>query len=220
MDETDSTRAKVLGELISNSREASGHSAEECAEILGISPEKYEKIEETGADISLPELEALALFFGVPMGYFWGSESLEERKSTDFELYISLRQRILGSLIRQARLDAELSVEQLAEQVDLEGQSISAYEAGEESIPYFVLESLADSLELDVQYLAAEGHGPLARLESERYMLKRFNELPPNVQAFVVEPINVSYLETAMRLSKMDADKLRGIAEGLLDITL
>jgi transcriptional regulator with XRE-family HTH domain len=219
MDETDSNRAKVLGQLILKARESSGCTIEECAELLGISPEAYAAIEETGADISLPELEALALFFSVPMAYFWGSESLEEEKSTDFELYVSLRQRILGSLLRQARLDADLSIEQLAEQVDLDAQLISSYEAGEQSIPYFVLENLANSLNLDIQYFAAEGHGPLAKLESERQMLKRFNELPSDVQAFVVEPINLSYLETAMRLSKMDADKLRDIAEGLLDIT-
>lgn len=219
MDETDSNRAKVLGELILKARESSGCTVEECADLLGISAEAYVSIEGDGADISLPELEALALFFRVPMAYFWGSESLVEGKSTDFELYVSLRQRILSSLLRQARLDAELSIEQLAEQVDLDAQLISSYEAGEQSIPYFNLENLADNLNLDIQYLATEGHGPLAKLESERQMLKRFNELPPDVQAFVVEPINLSYLETAMRLSKMDADKLRGIAEGLLDIT-
>jgi hypothetical protein len=46
-----------------------------------------------------------------------------------------------------------------------------------------------------------------------------FDDLPEDVQAFVVEPGNLSYLQTAMRLSVMDVDKLRGIAEGILDIT-
>lgn len=219
MDEMDSNRAKVLGELILKARESSGCTVEECAQLLGISPEAYVAIEEVGADISLPELEALSLFFGVQMAYFWGSELLVEKKSTNFGLYVSLRQRILGSLLRQARLNANLSIEQLAEQVDVDPQLFSAYEAGEQSIPYFDLENLADNLELDIQYFAAEEHGPLAKLESERQMLKRLNELPPNVKAFVVEPINLSYLETAMRLSKMDASQLRSIAEGLLDIT-
>ena len=92
MDETVSNRAKVLGELISKARESSGCTVEECADLLGISPEAYVAIEEDSAGVSLPELEALALFFSVPMAYFWGSESLLEGKSTDFGLYVSLRQ--------------------------------------------------------------------------------------------------------------------------------
>ncbi len=51
-------------------------------------------------------------------------------------------------------------------------------------------------------------------------MQQHFDELPPEVQAFVVEPVNIGYLETAMRLSKLDVHRLRRIAEGLLDITL
>lgn len=219
MDVSNSDRAKVLGELILKARRSSGNSVEECAHVLGITPESYQAIEETGAGISLPELEVLALFFEVPMAYFWGSESLIDKKSTDFEFYISLRQRILGSLLQLARINAELSVEQLAEWVDKDPQLISAYEAGEKSIPFFELENLADRLDLDIQQFAAEEHGPLARLESNRQLLNRFSELPPEIQAFVVEPININYLETAMRLSKMDAQQLRSIAEGLLDIT-
>jgi hypothetical protein len=36
---------------------------------------------------------------------------------------------------------------------------------------------------------------------------------------FVAEPINGAYLETAMHLSEMDAQRLRTIAESLLEIT-
>jgi hypothetical protein len=50
-------------------------------------------------------------------------------------------------------------------------------------------------------------------------MQQRFEQLPPDIKAFVVEPINLSYLQTAMRLSELDVDKLRSIAEGILDIT-
>jgi hypothetical protein len=48
---------------------------------------------------------------------------------------------------------------------------------------------------------------------------RRFRELPDELQSFVTKPINVKYLEVAMRLSEMSASRLRGIAEGLLEIT-
>jgi len=38
--------------------------------------------------------------------------------------------------------------------------------------------------------------------------------------AFVLKPINLPYLELAKRLSEMSVDKLRDVAEGLLEITL
>ena len=39
------------------------------------------------------------------------------------------------------------------------------------------------------------------------------------MRAFIAEPINRNYIETAMRLSEMDVDRLRLIAESILDIT-
>ncbi len=44
-------------------------------------------------------------------------------------------------------------------------------------------------------------------------------QLSPEVRDFVLKPINQSYLELAMKLSKMPAGQLRVIAEGLLEIT-
>jgi hypothetical protein len=46
-----------------------------------------------------------------------------------------------------------------------------------------------------------------------------FHELPTDVQEFVIKPVNIKYLEVAMKLSRMPASKLRSIAEALLEIT-
>jgi hypothetical protein len=40
------------------------------------------------------------------------------------------------------------------------------------------------------------------------------------MKLFIADSRNFAYLETAMRLSEMDADRLRNIAEGILEITL
>jgi hypothetical protein len=44
--------------------------------------------------------------------------------------------------------------------------------------------------------------------------------MPVDLQTFVSKPINRPYLELAQRLSEMSVDKLRSVAEGLLEITL
>jgi len=50
--------------------------------------------------------------------------------------------------------------------------------------------------------------------------IQQFLELPHELQDFVCQPVNRPYLELALKLSSMPTDKLRSVAEGLLDITL
>jgi hypothetical protein len=50
--------------------------------------------------------------------------------------------------------------------------------------------------------------------------MQKFMNLPKDLQDFVCQPVNRPYLELAMKLSSMPRDKLRSVAEGLLDITL
>ena len=47
-----------------------------------------------------------------------------------------------------------------------------------------------------------------------------FIELPIELQEFILKPVNQPYLEIAQKLSRMSVDKMRDVAEGLLDITL
>jgi hypothetical protein len=64
-----------------------------------------------------------------------------------------------------------------------------------------------------------DDHGTIGswlRLQTE---FDRFADLPDEVREFILKPINRSYLELAMRLSGLSVQRLRGIAEGILDIT-
>ena len=58
--------------------------------------------------------------------------------------------------------------------------------------------------------------GAWHRLHSE---FEQFKQLPTEVREFTLKPINLSYLELAIKLSQMPAGELRSIAEGLLEIT-
>jgi len=44
--------------------------------------------------------------------------------------------------------------------------------------------------------------------------------MPLELQEFILKPVNQPYLELAQKLSQMSVDKMRDVAEGLLDITL
>lgn len=220
MSQVNSNRAGLLADLIRNARLQAGRSAEDCAQVLGITSEEFAGIEAGEWPISLPGLEVLAMEFGLPMTYFWGDiETSPESAAPDYDLYSSLRQRIIGVALRRARLETGQSLTEAAADLELDSEQLAAYEDGRDPIPYLLLEQFANYYGISVQLFTEEDYGPLARHEAKLRLERRFDQLPPEVKAFVVEPINLSYLETAIRLSEMDVDKLRKIAEGILDIT-
>jgi transcriptional regulator with XRE-family HTH domain len=212
-------RAKILAELVQKAREYARRETAECAQALGISNADYEKAEAGEYPLSLPELEALAMFLNVPMGYFWGSEELSNNQPTSYEDFITLRQRVIGVLLKQRRLRARQSLEDLANTLEVDTITITAYESGDVAIPYLHLEQLSRALDVTVTHFVDEEHGPLARHEAEQRMLKQFAVLSPELQVFITKPGNESYLETAKKIGDMDVQKLRDLAASILDIT-
>ncbi len=61
--------------------------------------------------------------------------------------------------------------------------------------------------------------GTVGERELNDRLFEQFLDLPEDVRAFIVQPVNVTYLRVAMRLAEMSASQLRGIAEGILEIT-
>ena len=212
-------RAKMLGNLIKEARDHAGRSTEECADVLRLSAETYVAAEAGEHPISLPDLEVLSLYLNVPMGYFWGSETLIEKPHVDYMNMVALRHRVIGVLLRQHRLKGKRSVQELAEELDVPVTQIEAYESGSQPIPYLHLEALGRFLEVSVSSFLDADRGPLGRHEAELRLLRQFGELSPEMQAFLANPQNMIYLETAQRLSKMNVTKLRQIAESILEIT-
>lgn len=219
MSEIDPSREEYLGTLIREARENAGVTTDECAQALGLTAEAYDQIERGELPVSLPQLEVLAMVLNVPMSYFWRGEELQKDLGVDYATYMALRQRIIGLALRRARIDASWSVQRLADEAELSTEQLEAFERGDEPIPYLLLASLADLLDAPLNEFTMEQTGPLSRHEQALARRQNFDELPEDVQAFVAEPSNLIYLQTAMRLSTMDVDRLRGIAEGILDIT-
>lgn len=62
--------------------------------------------------------------------------------------------------------------------------------------------------------------GPIGQWLISEETIQSFLELPMELREFVAMPVNRPYLELAMKLSNMSKDKLRSVAEDLLDITL
>ncbi len=216
-------RAKKLGVLIRDARRASGKSVADCAGAIGVDPERFEAYELGDSSPSLPEIELLAHFLDVPLDHFWGRDTLAGKdqpgKRVDPAQLVALRQRMIGALLRQARLEAGLSIEALAQSAGITADDLRKYELSETPLSVPVLESLVGALNRTLRDFHDRA-GPVGVWTRQKRVVKDFLELPEELQAFVSKPINRPYLELAQRLSEMSVDKLRAVAEGLLEITL
>ena len=216
-------KAKKLGVLIRNARQVACKEQDECAEAIGSTVEKFVAYELGQQAPSLPELELLAYYLKVPVDHFLSDDGLlEEQEATsnvDLQRLLSLRQKIIGVVLRKRRLEKGLSLEDVAEKTGVELSQLQAYEFGLDPIPVPELTNLA--LELDWHLRGFQDTtGPVGTWIVQQRYLKSFTELEVELQEFVSKPVNRPYLEVAQRLSEMSADKLRIIAETLLEITL
>jgi transcriptional regulator with XRE-family HTH domain len=167
-------------------------------------------------------LELLSLFLDVPMDHFWGKQSRQQpglpEPIREQARTLALRQKLIGASIRLGRTNASLSPAQLAEKTGLAVDTITQYESGQTSIPLPELEVIAAALDSPVESFFDQ-KGPIGKQRLQREMIEQFEGLSPELQNFVTQPVNLPYLELAIRLSHMDVQKLRSVAEGLLEIT-
>ena len=136
MSAIDPARAKKLGELIQQARLHARRSVSDCGQVLGLALDEFEAIEAGERDLTLPEMEALAIYLDVSMNYFWGKAPLAEPPQVDFQSYLQLRQRIVGAVLRQMRMQTRQTTEDLAEAIGVEPVVIAAYESGDTAVPY------------------------------------------------------------------------------------
>ena len=217
-------RSKKLGVLIRDARLAARKSIKECAQAIGVTQGRFSSFERGTKTPSLPELETLAYFLQVPLQHFWGqevhSDDLDDHvEAVDWPKMIALRQRIVGVLLRKARTDQNVSMKELAQVVGVSSRRLKSYEMGEEPIPLSELEVMASYLNLPLDYFL-DKDGIVGRWIVQQQSIQKFLELPADLQEFVVKPVNRPYLEMAYRLSDLPVEKLRAMAEGLLEITL
>src|SRR4051794_30695130 len=70
-------RARMIGVLIHDARLNAERSIEECAGLLRVTSEEMQAWEFGDSAPSLPQIELLAFYLGVPVSHFWGTDTLE-----------------------------------------------------------------------------------------------------------------------------------------------
>lgn len=217
-----SIRLRKLGLLIYDARTAARRSQQECAEAIGVSLDDFQAFEKGAQAPSLPELENLAYYLDVPLEHFWGAASLSAGKKPENvqqkEQLRRLRDRVIGASLRSARANRSLSVDDLASQTGIPAERLAQFETGASPAPLPELEVICSALQLPVTDLIDQ-RGPVGKWRAEKSETDQFLALDTELRQFICKPVNLPYLGLARRLSEMSVEKLRTIAETLLEIT-
>lgn len=220
--ELSTIRAKKIGLLIYDARQAADKEVVDCARALGVSTTRIKAYESGRIPPTLSELEALAYVFNIPVEHFWNPSTTlskspaEEAKSIG--QFLQVRNRVIAAQLRLIRDNHHASLKSLSSVTGIPSARIGRYERGELPIPVTDLELLAAALNtpLDTFFVS---HGRYGHWRESKGMVDQFMDLPLEIQQFIVKPVNLPYLELAMKLSQTSVEKLRGIAENILDIT-
>ena len=115
-------------------------------------------------------------------------------------------------------MNHSIAIRNLAHETGISGARIKSYELGERPIPLPELEALVKVLGGHVESFF-DRNGPIGQWLLNEEAIRDFLQLPVELRQFVTTPINRPYLELAQKLSNMSKDKLRSVAEDILDIT-
>ncbi len=216
-------RAHKLAVLIFDARTAAGKSLDEVSAQTGIAAGDLSAYENGDKIPSLPEVEALAYVLDAPIDHFWGRQSLSEGKAEPSRTLnpkiLMVRQKMISSFLALKREENGISLAELSRLSGVSEEKIKVYENADKPVPIYDLDALAKALGLTVDEFYDQ-RGAVAEWRKTRGGSQPKSNLPADIQAFVDKPINQPYLELAMKFSELPADKLRTVAESILEITL
>jgi transcriptional regulator with XRE-family HTH domain len=205
-----------------DARLKAGKSLKQAAALVGLSSGALASLERgrRSASISLPELELLAFYYRVPLWHLLSMQPVPSEWRLDFDprVVISLRQRMIGAMLRRHREEAGLSIRSVAEAVGFPTSRVSAYERGERPIPLPELEALLKTLGRSVD-VYVDQQGPVAEWVKNQQVSENLKALPADLRNFLVDPQNQTYMRLAKRLSELSSEKLHSLAELLLEVT-
>jgi transcriptional regulator with XRE-family HTH domain len=215
-------RARMVGVLIRDARLKAARSLDDCARLLRLSADQIEAWEYGDDAPTLPQLELLAYYLDVPISHFWGVDTLESARDEVVRAqddYLTLRQRMIGALVRMAREETGLTLDALSEATGLPTDYIARAELGEIPLPMHELSVLSNALKKNMRYFL-ESSSHLGEWLAIREEWKHFTQLPDEVRRFAANPRNLGFIEIAIMLSQMPADRLRRVGESVLNITM
>jgi len=139
-------------------RNVKQRTTDDCAAFLHLSNDDYLKFERAELYLSLPEVELLAAFLGVPVNAFFQSQPDNFDQITimaeDIQpRYKDLRHKMVSSIIYSKRKEKGLTHQELHDATQIQLDHLESYEKAGTSIPLNHLLSIIDALSIPEEIL-------------------------------------------------------------------
>lgn len=212
-----------LGSKLGKARASNEISLARSARQVGVTANTINNFESGRAAPSLPQLELLAALYKTPINIFLSTdEDFEPQPGIESEkiaAFIDLRNQIIAATLKQSRSQQALTLKQLAELSGISANRLRKFESGSIPIPSPVLQTLCANLGINIQTLLSPLTPNTQPEINEAVQGYDLTSLPDELLEFAANPKNIPYLALAQRMSQLEADKIRSIAENLLELT-
>jgi transcriptional regulator with XRE-family HTH domain len=212
--ETPIVERKIIGVLMRAARERSHRTLKQAAQRLGVSAGRVRQYESGIREVSLPELEILALYLQVPLSYFLNPDSTadDDLPPPPQPERIKTLRIIIGERLKSARIAAGKSREDCASLLLIKSSAISRYERGLAGIPITELDRLATFLGVNLFYFVLAQHD----VQVDVLDLEKLARMPKEVRMFALNAENLPYLRMAQKFRDLPHDKLKELGEILV----
>jgi transcriptional regulator with XRE-family HTH domain len=117
-----------------------------------------------------------------------------------------------------AREKAGLSYESLSSMTNIPSITLENYERCESPVPISDIELLSKALLVPLDALLDQ-NSVIGAWRKREELEGHVEALPDDLLQFMSQPVNRPFLELAKKLSDLSVERLRAVAEGLLEIT-
>ena len=160
---------KKITQRIRTIRELDHRKIEDCASFLGISTEKYQKIENDEGGFTLPEIELLALLFRVPVTSFFEDSPVEEQFPPSLTAcvrddYKKLRNRMILAKIKIESKKQDISLEDIQTKTETPLESYDTFING---MSWDNLQQICNELSISISSLLEGALNPYAGADEE-----------------------------------------------------
>jgi len=149
------TLEKII-DRIKKVRTRKQQSIHNCAMILDISKENYLKFESGEKPLSLPEIELIAIYLGIPLENLFDSDPVKDDSLLVLQdevqpQYRNLRQKMIRARFKVEKAKRGISLEKLHQETGISLETLTFYENGVLPIPIHHLMQISEALSLSME---------------------------------------------------------------------
>lgn len=210
-----------LAECLTIAREASGKTAAECSQLLGISASRLRGYENGKFIPSLPEIEALSYIYSIPLRALFDPQILpkyiHKPDAEQLKQLLLIRQEIIATRLQLACEKSGKNHSEISKSTQIPVSRLKKYGRGDLAIPMTDLTNITKAVGLELDDLLDTG-SPLGDWQTTQENAKRFNDLPEEIRSFALSPDNQPYIAFTQRIKELGLENLAHLSESIQQV--